>query len=128
MSEVDKEAALKQAINDELEKHGFLAQIRNQLRLETLDTARKLAFDKKIANTPQIAPVKLEKEEDPIMLAIVYDFLKYCNLDATKQMLDLEIDPKTELEDLESALPQVAEQDGPYLLRIIKQIRKETGK
>ena len=73
MAEVDKEAALKQAINDELEKHGFLAMIRNLLRIESVKQARKLAFDKKIENTKEIQPIKLEKEEDAVLLAIVYD-------------------------------------------------------
>ncbi|EAY05801.1 hypothetical protein TVAG_202580 [Trichomonas vaginalis G3] len=127
MAEVDKEAALKQAINDELEKHGFLAMIRNLLRIESVKQARKLAFDKKIENTKEIQPIKLEKEEDAVLLAIVYDFLKYCKLDLTKEMLDLELDPSTEISDIEEALPQVADGEGPYLLRLIKKIREERG-
>ena len=121
----DKENRLKQEINTKLEEHGFLANIRSQVRAESLVLARKLAEEGKIQKTKQLERVKLEDDVDPILIAMVKEFLDFYKLDQTKQMLDLELDTETEVADLSESLPQVAgESDVPYLIRIIRRCRE----
>ena len=121
----DKENRLKQEINTRLEEHGFLANIRSQVRAESLVLARKLADEGKIQKTKELERVKLEDDIDPILIAMVKEFLDYYKLNQTKQMLDLELDPETTVADLSDSLPQVADDtDVPYLIKIIRRCRE----
>ena len=121
----DKEAQLKNEINQKLEEHGFLANIRSQVRIETLKTARELANAGEIKKTKEMDRVQLTEDEDPALLALVKELLDYLKLDQTKEMLDLELAEGTEVAPLDETFPQIdGDKKVPYLLKIIQKCRE----
>ena len=119
-----KETELKETINSTLESYGYLSYIRSELRIRTLKLARDMAANGEIEESDVIKPKSPQNDNDDLMISLVYDLVRYLNLEQTKEMLDLELDPNYKRSEVSSLLPQVAIGDRmPALVKLIRKLK-----
>lgn len=116
------ETGLMDAITQSLEANGYLPRIRAQLKVNALAKAQDLEKNGKISNSDQIHKKEIESEDDAVMIELCRQLFKFCKLDETVKMMDVELSQRENV-NIADKCPQInASAPEPGILQLVDKV------